>query len=422
MIQIELGSKVGIEEARSIKDSSRIIANLVRFRIEKYILTNSSSKKARLGIQFCTTPSCNNVFSPRKINFDGIEDIDESSFDGSNIHFCKCGTSRCGDCNEDSHLGLSCEEYSKIKKELKTGRMDAEIKSLQWVKKNTSPCPRCNFPINKNGGCNHVRCSKCQYYFCWECGGDGQICGFYYCHNKKKDTEEETSSGKLSNHIDVLSEYPLARDRLSVSLRNMSIEENKFVALEVQLRQVLVWARLKLISSLLLENTKLINSLLGTIEIIELQLYVLEMRSLGKEKLVKRIVNQSLDQLSLTCIIEEQSNKFNNQYSLEDLITLSSLLSMSFERFSSYSASLIANIIETLRKEQLKKMKRQKIFNITPNYPLNEKAKPKRKNWTFEQIDLEEENEFEFEKKMRWKGKERLKARRSHALMIVNNL
>lgn len=239
---------------------------------------------------------------------------------------------------------------------------------------------------------------------------------------KKKDTEEETSSGKLSNHIDVLSEYPLARDRLSVSLRNMSIEENKFVALEVQLRQVLVWARLKLISSLLLENTKLINSLLGTIEIIELQLYVLEMRSLGKEKLVKRIVNQSLDQLSLTCIIEEQSNKFNNQYSLEDLITLSSLLSMSFERFSSYSASLIANIIETLRKEQLKKMKRQKISSITPNYPLNEKAKPKRKNWTFEQIDLEEENEIEFEKKMRWKGKERLKARRSHALMIVNNL
>ena len=95
---------------------------------------------------------------------------------------------------------------------------------------------------------------------------------------------------------------------------------------------------------------------------------------------------------------------------------------MSFERFSSYSASLIANIIETLRKEQLKKMKRQKISNITPNYPLNEKAKPKRKNWTFEQIDLEEENEIEFEKTMRWKGKERLKARRSHALMIVNNL
>ena len=165
MIQIELGSKVGIEEARSIKDSSRIIANLVRFRIEKYILTNSSSKKARLGIQFCTTPSCNNVFSPRKINFDGIEDIDESSFDGSNIHFCTCGTSRCGDCNQDSHLGLSCEEFSKVTKQFESGRMDAEMKSLKWVKQNTSPCPRCHFPINKTGGCNHVRCSKCQYYF-----------------------------------------------------------------------------------------------------------------------------------------------------------------------------------------------------------------------------------------------------------------
>jgi hypothetical protein len=430
MIQIELGSDIiGTEEARAIEDSSRIIANLVRFRIERFILMNSSSKKTLPGIQFCPTPSCNNVFSPRKINYDGIEDIDESSFDGSNIHFCTCGTSRCGDCNQDSHLGLSCEEFSKVTKEFESGRMDAEMKSLQWVKQNTSPCPRCNFPINKNGGCNHVRCSKCQYYFCWVCGGEGNECFAYECFNKKNDIEEE-SSEKFPDHIDFFTEFLLARDGLAVSLRKMRCGENKFVALEVQLRQVLVWARSKLISSLSLTSlslrkTKLISSLLGAIRGIELQLDVLEIRSLGKEQHFKQIVQQSLslDQSLQNCVMEKT---FKNKYSFQDLINISTLLSMNVERFSSHSSSLIVNMIEKLRRGQLKQMnKRQNLSErITSSYPLNEKAKPKRQKWTCETVDLEEseeEHEVGHEKKERWKGKGRLKARRSHALMIINN-
>lgn len=34
----------------------------------------------------------------------------------------------------------------------------------------TKPCPKCRMPIEKDGGCVHMHCSKCQTPFCWKCG------------------------------------------------------------------------------------------------------------------------------------------------------------------------------------------------------------------------------------------------------------
>jgi len=38
----------------------------------------------------------------------------------------------------------------------------------------THPCPSCGMLIQKEGGCKHMTCSRCNYEFCWSCFGHYQ--------------------------------------------------------------------------------------------------------------------------------------------------------------------------------------------------------------------------------------------------------
>ena len=44
----------------------------------------------------------------------------------------------------------------------------------------TVGCPKCGAYIQKNGGCSHMVCTKCQHQFCWLC----QQPHFNYRHNQ----------------------------------------------------------------------------------------------------------------------------------------------------------------------------------------------------------------------------------------------
>lgn len=45
-----------------------------------------------------------------------------------------------------------------------------ELLSQDYIRKNTSPCPSCNAPCQKQHGCNHMTCAQCQTHFCYLCG------------------------------------------------------------------------------------------------------------------------------------------------------------------------------------------------------------------------------------------------------------
>jgi hypothetical protein len=69
-------------------------------------------------------------------------------------------------------------------------RLEEEQASMTWIHEKTKSCPRCSNPIEvlrimlccaevlkletqqvlqKNGGCNHMKCERCSLHFCWLC-------------------------------------------------------------------------------------------------------------------------------------------------------------------------------------------------------------------------------------------------------------
>ncbi|KAL1601470.1 hypothetical protein SLS60_006385 [Paraconiothyrium brasiliense] len=42
--------------------------------------------------------------------------------------------------------------------------------SLNYIMRNTSPCPTCSVPCQKSFGCNHMTCFQCKSHFCYLCG------------------------------------------------------------------------------------------------------------------------------------------------------------------------------------------------------------------------------------------------------------
>jgi len=64
-----------------------------------------------------------------------------------------------------------------------TDESEEEMASQHWKNVHTRKCPTCFTPIEKNGGCNHVRCGRCRSEFCWACMRAKTRCRAYNCEN-----------------------------------------------------------------------------------------------------------------------------------------------------------------------------------------------------------------------------------------------
>mmetsp|Transcript_28157 Transcript_28157/g.52418 ORF Transcript_28157/g.52418 Transcript_28157/m.52418 type:complete len:515 (-) Transcript_28157:196-1740(-) len=118
-----------------------------RYQLRSFI-ENSKS------MRWCPGPSC------EKIVVAGSE-----GFEGEIT--CSCGTAFCLVCGEASHTPLSCRTLSVWNRKC----MD-ESENANWILVNTKECPNCHVRIEKNQGCNHMTCRRCNYEFCWLCMGD----------------------------------------------------------------------------------------------------------------------------------------------------------------------------------------------------------------------------------------------------------
>lgn len=107
---------------------------------------------------------------------------------------CRCGEVFCARCGGTWHAPASCDAMRRWGEKCRS-----ESETSNWMMVNTKPCPKCRTRIEKNQGCNHMRCTHCDHHFCWVCMGPWddhgpETGGFYNC-NRFPDGEAAPTEG-----------------------------------------------------------------------------------------------------------------------------------------------------------------------------------------------------------------------------------
>lgn len=95
---------------------------------------------------------------------------------------CGNGHYFCWECLQEGHEPASCaswrawfQKIAEIKPEelcqTMSARNEESSANYLWLVSHSKRCPNsnCQAPIQKNEGCNHVKCYRCKHDFCWIC-------------------------------------------------------------------------------------------------------------------------------------------------------------------------------------------------------------------------------------------------------------
>lgn len=149
----------------------------LQFDIKAFVDSNPN-------INWCPFPGCGRaVRLPEVIEGSGASSLASPRHsrvpsDTSRAVDCGNGHYFCWDCKGEAHEPCSCERLQKWMAEINEIRpesLDGTEKETEvaanclWLVTNSKSCPNCKSPIQKNEGCNHMKCSKCKYDFCWVC-------------------------------------------------------------------------------------------------------------------------------------------------------------------------------------------------------------------------------------------------------------
>ena len=103
-----------------------------------YEVSRSGNKR------FCPFPDCETIIAGRK---------------GQLKTLCiSCHRDFCFQCQTAWHKNKTCKQAQK-----------EMFKDWAFVV-GANKCPKCQAPVEKNDGCNHMSCTQCSHRWCWVCG------------------------------------------------------------------------------------------------------------------------------------------------------------------------------------------------------------------------------------------------------------
>ena len=93
----------------------------------------------------CHSPGCENIYL-----------LDDPK--NPVVSCMMCSMKYCRKCKQQPHEGQSCEQFKDS--------LDFE---KNYVRLGLKKCSKCHAVIEKNGGCNHIKCKNCDTHLCWVC-------------------------------------------------------------------------------------------------------------------------------------------------------------------------------------------------------------------------------------------------------------
>uniref|UniRef100_A0A1I7U960 RBR-type E3 ubiquitin transferase n=1 Tax=Caenorhabditis tropicalis TaxID=1561998 RepID=A0A1I7U960_9PELO len=134
----------------------------------------------------------------------------------ASIIICSCGVCFCFSCGHEGHDPINCRLLKLWMK-----KCQEDNQTFNWINVNTKDCPKCSSPIEKNGGCNYMRCHACKYEFCWLCFGYWKDEGAHSCN---KFNETDNSSKRETCRIS-LEKYLFYYNRYLAHHRSLNLEQ-----------------------------------------------------------------------------------------------------------------------------------------------------------------------------------------------------
>ncbi|XP_045177754.2 ankyrin repeat and IBR domain-containing protein 1-like [Mercenaria mercenaria] len=149
----------------------------LQFDIKAFVDSNPN-------IKWCPFPGCGRAVKLPEMSegatASGVTSPRHSKIPNDTSRAVDCGNGHyfCWECVGEAHEPCSCESLQKWMGEIKDIRPETlngteteteTAANCLWLVTNSKSCPNCKSPIQKNEGCNHMKCSKCKYDFCWVC-------------------------------------------------------------------------------------------------------------------------------------------------------------------------------------------------------------------------------------------------------------
>uniref|UniRef100_A0A8C7CXJ6 RBR-type E3 ubiquitin transferase n=1 Tax=Oncorhynchus kisutch TaxID=8019 RepID=A0A8C7CXJ6_ONCKI len=126
-----------------------------------------------------------------------------------------CNEVFCFKCRAMYHAPTDCPT---VRRWLTKCADDSE--TANYISAHTKDCPKCNICIEKNGGCNHMQCSKCKHDFCWMCLGDWKTHGSeYYECSRYKENPDIVNQSQQAQAREALKKYLFYFERCRYTLQ-----------------------------------------------------------------------------------------------------------------------------------------------------------------------------------------------------------